>query len=81
MPLQFANMVGMHVGQLVITKRCASGAGQEAGILVSRRAHGAHHRAPFEGGASYFGLSRTSLTCTYLWDFRGLSCANGAQVV
>ena len=22
---------------------------QEAGVLVSRRAHGAHHKAPFEG--------------------------------
>ena len=22
---------------------------QDAGVLVSRRAHGAHHRAPFEG--------------------------------
>ena len=39
------------------SRRCGKGSGrapegaalQDAGLLVSRRAHGAHHRAPFEG--------------------------------
>ncbi len=28
---------------------CGSGGAQGAGLLISRKAHGAHHRAPFEG--------------------------------
>ena len=30
-------------------KSCPGSTAQAAGLLVSRRAHGAHHRAPFEG--------------------------------